>query len=236
MARTVTADLWVLPELFATGYQFAGKDEVRALAEEIAGPTVTTMGDKAAEIGCWFCGGFPEAERGTVYNSAFLVGPEGQRHVYRKVHLFDREKELFAPGDKGFYTVDIGGVSVGMMVCFDWIFPEAARTLALKGAQIIAHPSNLVLPWCPEAMITRSLENRVFTMTANRIGRELRTDTPLEFIGLSQVVSPLGKRLAQLGSGETGAAIATINITETDKMITAANDLFADRRPEFYQI
>ena len=115
------------------------------------------------------------------------------------------------------------------------IFPEAARTLALMGAQVIAHPSNLVLPWCPEAMITRSLENRVFTATANRIGREMRTDSPLEFIGLSQVVSPGGSILSRLGNNETGAATASINIVETDKKITAANDLFADRRPEFYR-
>ncbi len=234
-------DLAVMPELCATGYQFRHRDELMDLAEVVApgaepGPITTRLSDAASASGTTIIAGVAERSGDQLFNSAVLIRPDGSREVYRKIHLFMDEKKIFDAGDEGFSVVEACGVKVGMMVCFDWIFPEAARTLALKGAQIIAHPSNLVLPWCPEAMITRSLENRVFTMTANRIGRELRTDTPLEFIGLSQVVSPLGKRLAQLGSQDTGAAIATINITETDKMITAANDLFADRRPEFYQL
>ncbi len=233
-------DLAVLPELCATGYQFRDRDEVMDLAEVIApghepGPITTRLSEVAEASGTTIIAGVAERDGDRLFNSAVLLRPDGSRSIYRKIHLFMDEKKLFDPGDLGFSVVDACGVKVGMMVCFDWIFPESARTLALQGAQIIAHPSNLVLPWCPQAMITRSLENGVFTMTANRIGRELRTDTPLEFIGLSQVISPLGKRLVQLGSDETGAAVATINITESDKKITAANDLFADRRPEFYK-
>ena len=232
-------DLAVLPELCATGYQFRDRDEVMDLAEVIApgqepGPITTRLSEVAEASGTTIIAGVAERDGDRLFNSAVLLRPDGSRSIYRKIHLFMDEKKIFDPGDLGFSVVDACGVRVGMMVCFDWIFPESARTLALQGAQIIAHPSNLVLPWCPQAMITRSLENGVFTMTANRIGRELRTDTPLEFIGLSQVISPLGKRLVQLGSDETGAAVATINITESDKKITAANDLFADRRPEFY--
>ncbi len=233
-------DLAVLPELCATGYQFRCRDEVMEMAEVIApgqqpGPITTRLSEAAASSGITIIAGIAERDGDKLYNSSVLIRPDGSRHIYRKIHLFLDEKNLFDPGDLGFSVVDACGVKVGMMICFDWIFPESARTLALKGAQIIAHPSNLVLPWCPEAMITRSLENRVFTMTANRVGRELRTDTPLEFIGLSQVVSPTGMRLAQLGKEGTGAALATINISESHKKITAANDLFADRRPEFYQ-
>ncbi len=233
-------DLAVLPELCATGYQFRDRDEVMDLAEVIApghepGPITTRLSEVAEASGTTIIAGVAERDGDRLFNSAVLLRPDGSRSIYRKIHLFMDEKKLFDPGDLGFSVVDACGVKVGMMVCFDWIFPEAARTLALQGAQIIAHPSNLVLPWCPQAMITRSLENGVFTMTANRIGRELRTDTPLEFIGLSQVISPTGERLVQLGKEETGAAVVTINITEADKKITAANDLFADRRPEFYK-
>ncbi len=233
-------DLAVLPELCATGYQFRDRDEVMDLAEVIApghepGPITTRLSEVAEASGTTIIAGVAERDGDRLFNSAVLLRPDGSRSIYRKIHLFMDEKKIFDPGDLGFSVVDACGVKVGMMVCFDWIFPESARTLALQGAQIIAHPSNLVLPWCPQAMITRSLENGVFTMTANRIGRELRTDTPLEFIGLSQVISPTGERLVQLGKEETGAAVVTINITEADKKITAANDLFADRRPEFYK-
>jgi len=233
-------DLAVLPELCATGYQFRHREEVMEFAEVIApgqkpGPITTRLSEVAEASGTTIIAGIAERHGEKLFNSSVLIRPDGTRDIYRKIHLFMDEKKIFDPGDLGFSVVEACGVKVGMMVCFDWIFPESARTLALKGAQIIAHPSNLVLPWCPQAMITRSLENRVFTMTANRIGREMRTDTPLEFIGLSQVISPTGERLVQLGKDETGAAVTTINITESDKKITAANDLFADRRPEYYQ-
>ncbi|MEZ4690386.1 MAG: nitrilase-related carbon-nitrogen hydrolase [Ignavibacteria bacterium] len=76
-----------------------------------------------------------------------------------------------------------------MMICFDWFFPETARTLALKGAQIICHPSNLVMAYCQTAMFTRALENRVFTITANRIGYDVRENKELFFTGESVIVS-----------------------------------------------
>lgn len=238
MARSQQADLWVLPELFATGYQFTGRDEASTLAEGTGGPTVRTMTAKAEELGCWFCGGFPEKEGRRVFNSAFLVGPRGQLHVYRKVHLFDREKELFAPGDAGFAVFDLDGVKVGMMICFDWIFPESARTLALAGAQIILHPANLVLPHCPDAMKTRALENRVFTVTANRIGTESRHgDSSLTFVGQSIIYGPDGKRLADAGVDEECATVVEIDPTlAMDKSVGGNNNLIGDRRTVFYRL
>ena len=237
------SDLAVLPELCATGYQFRDRTELRTMAEVIApgqepGPITSRLTEAAMSSGITIVAGVAElvpGESEKIYNSSVLIRPDGTREIYRKIHLFLDEKNLFDPGNLGFSVTEACGIKIGMMICFDWIFPEAARTLALKGAQLIAHPSNLVLPWCPQAMITRSLENRVFTLTANRIGREMRTDSPLDFIGLSQVVSPTGVVLNRLNSDETGAATARINIVETHKKITAANDLFADRRPEFYR-
>ncbi len=244
-------DLAVLPELCATGYQFRDRDELRSMAEIIApdqepGPITSRLTDVASASGTTIIAGVAELAAGSsengledtsekIFNSSVLIRPDGTREIYRKIHLFLDEKKIFDAGDLGFSVVEACGIKVGMMICFDWIFPEAARTLALMGAQVLAHPSNLVLPYCPEAMITRSLENRVFSLTANRIGREMRSDSPLEFIGLSQVVSPSGQLMARLGNNETGAATATINIVETDKKITAANDIFADRRPQYYR-
>ncbi|MGH7255869.1 MAG: nitrilase-related carbon-nitrogen hydrolase, partial [Nitrospirales bacterium] len=168
-------DLMVLPELFATGYQFVAKDEVEALAEPVSGGlTVTRLGEIARKTGMHLVGGLPERAGTRFYNSAVLVGPQGLIGTYRKTHLFYEETLLFTPGDTGFQVWDIGSAKVGVMVCFDWFYPESARTLALKGADILCHPSNLVLPYCPDAMVTRCLENRVFAITANRIGSEAR--------------------------------------------------------------
>ena len=237
LVRGQQADLWVLPELFATGYQFTDAAEAASLAETVSGPTVTTMRDKAAEFRCYFCGGFAEKRAGRVYNSAFLVGPEGLVAVYRKIHLFDREKLLFAPGEEGFGTWVIDGVCVGMMICFDWLFPESARTLALRGAQVVLHPSNLVLPHCPEAMKTRALENRVFTATANRVGSEERiAGERLDFIGQSVVYCPRGELLLKGGDVEEFAAAVEIDEDQAlDKRVTPRNDIIEDRWPDLYQ-
>ena len=122
------------------------------------------------------------------------------------------------------------------MICFDWYYPEAARTLALKGADILCHPSNLVLPHCPDAMVTRSLENRVFSITANRVGQEARGGKPpLTFIGKSEVISPKGQILHRAPIDKEELMIVDIDIKEArDKSINPYNDLLQDRRPHLY--
>jgi len=237
LVRGQEADLWVLPELFATGYQFRDRAELEALAEGAEGPTVCAMADQAARLRTRFCGGFPERDGDAVYNAAFLVGPGGLEAVYRKVHLFDREQDLFQPGDRGFRAVDVGGVRAGLMICFDWLFPEAARSLALDGAQLLLHPANLVLPHCPDAMPVRCLENRVFAITANRVGTETRTGSRLEFIGCSQVVDPRGRIRVRAGATEERAVAVDLDPAEAlDKHITPRNDVFRDRRPDRYTL
>ena len=133
--------------------------------------------------------GFAEQAVQGLYNSAAAVSAAGVIQVYRKTHLFADEKMLFLPGDTGFRIFEDAGARIGMMVCFDWYFPESARTLALAGVQIIAHPSNLVLPHCQIAMVTRCLENHVFAVTTNRFGIEALGDgRSLTFTGESQVL------------------------------------------------
>jgi len=122
------------------------------------------------------------------------------------------------------------------MICFDWFFPEAMRCLALNCAEIVAHPSNLVLPYCPDAMPLRCLENRVFSITANRIGTEDRKDSqPLKFIGQSLIVSPEGEVLAKASDSKEEIIIADIDPSAArDKSLNTYNDIFKDRRPDKY--
>ncbi len=230
-------DLAVLPELFATGYQFRDRDELASLAEDLDGPTCRRLRAHAAASGTTLVAGLPERDGDRLYNSSVLVRPDGSTELYRKVHLFWDEKAIFDPGDLGFPVFAACGTTVGMMVCFDWVFPEAARSLALAGARVICHPSNLVLTYCPDAMPVRCLENRVFALTSNRVGTEERqAGKPLVFTGLSQVCGPHNNILARLDGEETGAAVAEIDVIDTDKRLTPRNDLFEDRRPDQYRL
>ncbi len=239
MLSAMDSDLVVLPELFNTGYQFTSRDEALGLAEEVPGGfTTKRLLSAAASQKKIIVAGVAEREGEKVYNSAVLISPGGLMGLYRKAHLFSREKEFFSPGDTPFEVFEVMGLRLGMMICFDWIFPEAARTLALKGADIICHPSNLVLPYCPDAMITRSIENRVFSITANRVGREERIEgEPLTFIGSSRIISPSGTVLLSAANAGPECGVVEINPLEArDKKITAANDLFKDRRTDLFSL
>ena len=225
------ADLVVLPELFNTGYDFRNKEEVARVAEKIPGGfTTRKLFEIARETGMCIVAGLAEKNGGKFYNSAVAVMPK--RIVkYRKIHLFKNEKKYFSPGDLGFRVFEFKGVRIGVMLCFDWFFPESARSLALKGADIIAHPANLVLPFCPEGMRTRSLENGVFTITADRVGEE----RGLRFIGSSQITNPRGGILFRASENKEESKVIGINPFEArNKKITNRNDVIKDRKPKFY--
>lgn len=232
------ADLIVLPELCASGYQFISQEEVRALAESVPdGPTTKRLIDLARRRQLVIVAGLPELAGSTCYNSAVAVGPQGFIGCYRKTHLFFEETLFFTPGDTGFHVWDIGPAKIGMMVCFDWYYPEAARTLALKGAEIICHPSNLVLPNCPDSMPVRCLENRVFAVTSNRIGNEARGGKDqLTYIGNSEVVTPKGVILHRAPRDQEELCVVEIDPAEArNKAVTPYNDLLRDRRETYYR-
>lgn len=242
------ADLVVLPELFTSGYFFRSTDDARAASEPVpAGPTTEWLAERAAQTGATLVAGLPERVEDatavpTLHNSAVVCGPAGFTGVYRKVHLYYEEKLHFAPGSEGFPVFELkarDGISyrLGVMVCFDWVFPESARTLALKGADVIAHPSNLVRPNCPRAMPIRALENHVFTVTANRTGRESNGKEELTFIGQSEICDPNGEILCRAGEREeTFEAVEIDPHAARSKQLTAHNDLWADRRPATYTL
>jgi predicted amidohydrolase len=234
----VDADLIVLPELFASGYQFVSQDEVIRLAEPVPdGPTTRRLIELAKHRRMVVVAGLPERAGDVCYNSAVVVGPSGFMGCYRKTHLFFEETLFFTPGDTGFQVWDIGSAKIGVMICFDWYYPEAARTLALKGAEIICHPSNLVLPDCPNSMPIRCLENRVFAITCNRIGSEARGGKdPLVFIGNSEVVAPRGAILHRAPRDHEELSIVEIDPADArNKALTAYNDLLRDRRESLYR-
>jgi predicted amidohydrolase len=166
-----------------------------------------------------------------MFNSALLADARGLIGVYRKTHLFEDEKDFFSPGDTGFRVWDAAGAKIGVMICFDWFFPEAARTLAVRGAEIIAHPANLVLPYCPDSMPVRCLENAVFAITCNRWGEE----RGLGFIGMSEVCGPDAKILVRGPQNADAAETVEIDPSRARrKTIAKRNDRFGDRRPEHY--
>lgn len=231
------ADLLVLPEFFATGYQFVSQEEVSELSESIPnGDTTERLSELSRQKGIYLVAGLPERDGDRFFNSAVLSGPDGFIGVYRKTHLFFEEKLYFSPGDTGFKVWDTKVGRIGIMICFDWFFPEAMRALALMGADIITHPSNLVLPYCPAAMPIRCLENRVFAVTANRVGEENRkAGQSLRFIGQSQITSPEGKIVIRAPENDEAILIAEINPEiARNKNLNPLNNIFDDRRPDMY--
>lgn len=239
MLEKVESDLVVLPELALSGYVFSEMSEVIGIAECVTdGPVFNAFRDISARKAMSIVYGFAEKAGDKIFNSCALVNPDGTYHIYRKIHLFNREKLFFSPGDQPFAVHSAkGGVKVGLMICFDWQFPESARSLALLGAQIICHPSNLVLPWCQEAMKTRSLENRVYSITSNRIGTEFNGELSEYFTGMSQILSTKGEILIRMN--ETEEAVYTVEIDPslaTNKAVTERNNAISDRRPEMYSL
>ncbi len=233
----VDADLIVLPEFFATGYSFVDKQELSKYAESFPdGATIQFMKELSRRGDFALVGGFPEQESANFYNSSAFVTPTGETYLYRKVHLFDKEKLYFQPGNLPFKPVDYMGVKVGLVICFDWIFPESYRTLALRGAQIICHSTNLVLPFCQKATVTRCVENRVFIILANRYGVERRGGDELKFTGQSEIVAPNGKILARANEASDAVQVVEIEPKHAlDKNVTTLNDVLNDRRPEYYE-
>lgn len=199
------AVLVVFPECALSGYLL---DDLERLAEPVPGPAIARLAEACARWQVHAVVGLLERGAEAIYNSAVLVGPDGLIGCYRKAHLpglgLDR---LVAHGDTPFavYGTPIG--RIGMAICYDIRFPEPARLLALKGADIIAFPSNWpvverVAPpsTIPEVLTrARAIENRVHLAVANRAGMERGS----RFLGRSQLVDVLGTVVAEAGTEET---------------------------------
>ena len=237
LVEPVEADLFVMPELALSGYLFESTEEAEGLSQAHDSGVFDGLAAIAREKDATVIVGFAERTDEGLYNSSLLLAPDGRREVYRKIQLFNTEKEVFLPGNRSPAVVEVAGVKLGMMICFDWIFPEVARSLALLGADILCHSANLVLPYCQDAMVTRSIENRVFSITANRVGTEKRAGLDLTFTGQSEIVTPFGRILERAPvTGET-VLVYEIDPTEArDKQITPRNNIREDRRTDLYRL
>lgn len=221
-------EILVLPELALTGYTFKDKKEAYSLSlkkdDKIVKRLINLCKDRKISISI----GFLEREKNKIYNSSFFITDEGIKNIYRKINLFKDEKDIFEKG-KDLSVFDLKGVKIGQMICFDWIFPEVARYLSINGAQIILHNTNLVLPYCQDAVITRAIENRVFIITANRIGVEKRGEKTNRFTGKSEIVSCKGELLIRVGENIQGIFSVDINPDEAkNKNITEKNNIFKE--------
>jgi predicted amidohydrolase len=244
------ADLVVLPEMATAGYAFADRDELSRYAEpasqERLGRALTAWAELAARHRMHIAGGFPESADGAFYNSAALLGPEGIIGVYRKVHLFYLEKDLFQPGDLGFPVFDLPFGRVGLQVCYDTFFPEAARSLVLSGAELICTPGNFVTNFRRRVYDERgytqadvssmgiAAQNQVYVALADRIG----TEREIGFIGASIIVGWDGWPLAGPASADAEELlVAEMDLAEATRkrQRNPRNHAIGDRRPEQYR-
>jgi len=226
-------DILVLPELANSGYNFSSAEEARSYSETMDNSSfLEFLRETSRKRNIYIVSGFNENDNNQIYNTAIMTGPEGITGKYRKVHLFMNEKDYFTPGDLGFpvFRTELG--FLGMLVCFDYIFPEAWRIIGMKGASIICHPSNLVTPYAQKVIPAHSIINRVFVITANRTG----TEGDLTFTGQSFIADPDGNIFCKASENETVLNIREIDPARSDnKMITARNHVFNDRRPGSYK-
>tara|TARA_B100001750_G_scaffold72937_1_gene58214 strand:+ start:1789 stop:2589 length:801 start_codon:yes stop_codon:yes gene_type:complete len=228
----------VLPELMNTGYNLTSKDEVRYLSEiPKTGKTSLLLTQISSDIKSTIVAGFIEKSKNNFYNSAMIVSKGKFLGVYRKTHLFYNEKRFFSKGNTGFRVFSIDNFKLGVMICSDWIWPESARTLAIKGADIIAHPANLILKGlCQKTMPIRCFENSVFAITANRTGIEKRGKDTFHYTGQSQIVAPDMKILSRASSNYNSVNSVAVNLLNArNKQLYKNNNLLKDRRPQFYK-
>jgi len=224
------ADLIIFPEMFLTGYN-AG-DSVFELAETSAGPSAQKAGRIAGECDIAMLYGYPERSGDRVYNSAAFIGRQGSLLAnYRKTHLYGREENrLFHKGDS-LLLANLAGLKIGILICYDVEFPEAVRTLAAAGADLIAVPTALMKPYCRVArqvVAARAYENGVYLAYVNRCGVEGH----LEYCGLSCVIGPDGGEIIRADAGEA-LLFADIDRAAIAKA-RSENPVLADRRPELY--
>ena len=228
------SDLYVLPELSNSGYNLKTKDFALSVAEKVGeSKFIDFLLEECQRRNCYICSGFNELDNGKLYNSSVLVGPKGYIGKYRKIHLFLNEKDIFEPGDIGLPVFETPIGKIGMLVCFDWIFPEVWRILALKKADIICHTSNLVLPgFAQQAVPIHALTNHVYVITANRIG----TEDELTFTGMSTIASPKGEVIYQASAEKAEEKVFEFDLKlARNKQMTPRNDIFEDRRVELYK-
>ena len=243
MVRSETAigtQLTIFPECFPTGYCFDSLQDARDFAESVPGPTTDRVATLCRELQTFVVFGLIEKSGSDIFNTAVLIGPDGLIGSYRKVHLPYLGVDRFTtPGDRPFEVFEAGGVRIGMLICYDGGFPEAARVLSIRGADLIVLPTN----WPPGgtymaeySINCRAMENGIYFAAVNRIG----TENGFHFIGKSRICSPVGATMASIDNDKGGILRAEIDpvVARTKLLVRVPGkhliDRMADRRPEMY--
>ena len=238
LVADITADIIVFPELCTTGYFFLSREEVARVAETGSGHSSKFFRDMARNKNAVVIAGFAEHHLKKFYNACLIAVPEVKKpYIYRKTHLFYKEKHCFDPGDTGFFLVKDKqrDVVIGPMICYDWRFPEAARALTLLGADLIVCPSNLITDAWRLVMPARAIENKVYLAVANRAGLEKRKNEELSFKGNSAIYDYSGRELKKAAKKKDGILLAEIYPAKTrDKSFNPINDVLSDRQPQHY--
>ncbi|WP_164104081.1 carbon-nitrogen hydrolase family protein [Candidatus Laterigemmans baculatus] len=240
-AAEAGADLVVLPECALTGYCFESREEALPHARAIDDPLWQRISKACGAGGNRFAViGFLERDGECLYNASALVGPAGVLGSYRKIHLPHLGVDRFVDCSQRPYAVyQAGEMRVGLAICYDSSFPEPMRVLGLEQADVIALSTNWPVAARRTAEIVppaRSMENHLYFIAANRIGRE----RSFHFCGLSSICGPDGVELARAVSDEETLLVAEIDLAAArNKRIERTPgshviDRFADRRPEFY--
>lgn len=249
------AQLILPPELFSGPYFCRVEDEALfALARPLADhPSVVAMQELAAKLGVTIPTSFFERDGQHYYNTLAMIGPDGAlMGTYRKSHIPDgpgyEEKFYFRPGNDGFKVWDVPGeggakVRVGVGICWDQWYPEAARVMALNGAEMLLYPTAIGSePYDAEfdtsriwrrAMIGHAVSNCMPVVAANRIGAEGPDNAPQTFYGHSFIADEWGDVIEGFGTYEEGYLIATFDMAEAAKH-RAGMGFFRDRRPQLY--
>jgi predicted amidohydrolase len=227
------ARLMICPEMFLSGYNI-GPEQASRLAEPANGLALTRVAALARGSGIALLLGYPErGEDNAIYNAVRLIGRDGRSLAnYRKCHLFgDLDRDMFRAGESPPAVIELDGIRVGLLICYDVEFPESVRLLALAGADLVAVPTALMDSF--EVVVrtivpARAVENQVFLAYANRCGRE----GDLRYCGLSCVVGPDGADLVRAGRGEE-LVFADLDLDRLRAARTLSPYL-RDRRPELY--
>ncbi len=223
-------DLVVLPELFSTGYYHESREALMAIAEPVPdGPTTRRLHEIAREKRCHLVGALAEQERDRLFITAVVVGPQGFVGKQRKRHLTREERSLYAPGQDS-HVFDIGGCKVGVVICFEGWFPESARELTLRGAQIICHSALICSTTSLDIMRVRALENDAFVAVANGVQTETSRGEAVRFRGESRIIDPEGDLLADAGAGERLISAAIDEKRTARKQLEDCADLVAEIR------
>lgn len=196
-AAATGAGLLIAPELAVSGYGAA--EAMAKLASPAGGEVEQRLGEIARNHSIAIVAGFAERADGDIYNSAIFVDDKGSSRIYRKSHLYgDYERGLFCAEKPSAVTVEHGGITFGMLICYDVEFPENVRRLALAGAELVVVPTALPKgtsgSFIAQTLIrTRAFENQVYVAYVNHCG----SDGAFEYAGLSCIAAPDGQFLAQ---------------------------------------